>query len=242
MSETATAARRDHEPRPSAGRLLDLLGTTIGSKQAMALTGLGLLGFLVAHMLGNLRVFAGPDAINGYAAWLHANPLLWVARLGLLGLFSAHVYLAIALDRRNRAARKVRYAVPPARKRSTFASRHLLLTGLLVLSFLVFHLAHFTFGWVGSEPMLDARGRHDVYGMIVHGFQQPWVALTYVAANLLLGLHLVHGAQSFLQTIGLRHETYDALLRGCLYTVVFAVVVGNCLVPVLLYAGVMPQP
>jgi len=222
------------------GRLLALLRSTVGRKILMAVTGAGLIAFLVVHLLGNLYVFQGREALNAYAAWLQAHPLLWPARIGLLAVFALHTWLGISLARENRAARPRAYegrlAEPP---RVRWLSRPMALTGLVVLAFVVYHLAHFTFGWVLPEAYdrYDAQGRHDVYAMVVAGYRNPWVTGSYVVAMLLLGLHLGHAGQSFLQTLGIRYEYANRLVKRAGIAVVLAVVVGNVSLPVLVYLG-----
>ncbi len=175
--------------------LLRSLQSSIGRKVLVALTGVALIGFVVVHLLGNLQIFAGPDQLNSYAESLaHLGPLLWVARLGLLALAGAHIVLALKLAAENRAARPERYDVA-GRVKATASARSMVLTGLMIAAFVVYHLAHFT--WGAAHPQfsgrLDAQGRLDVYSMVVASFQQWPIALTYAAAMVLLGLHLRHG-------------------------------------------------
>src|SRR3954451_9144890 len=126
--------------------LLRPVRTSVGSKYVMALTGLGLIAFVLAHMAGNLLIFAGKAALNNYAHALESNPgLLWSARLGLLAIFLIHVVLGIRLTRQNMDARPVDYVYPDT-VQASFASRHMLFTGLLILAFVLYHLLHFTFG------------------------------------------------------------------------------------------------
>ncbi len=125
--------------------------TSVGSKFLMSLTGLGLIAFVIVHMIGNLLVFAGRDALNSYAHMLKENgELLWLARGGLLTIFVVHVILGIRLTLANRAARPVRYQ-RDATVQASLASRHMLLTGLVLLAFILYHLAHFTLGVVVSR-------------------------------------------------------------------------------------------
>src|SRR5205807_10172845 len=144
----------------------------IGRKALMAITGLALLGYVIVHMIGNLQVYQGPDALNAYAKMLKGMPtLLWGARLTLLVLFVAHVYLGITLALENRAARPVGY-VRFEYEQASIATRTMLLSGLVILAFVIFHLLHFTLGAVQPEyhRAVDSKGRADVYAMVVHGF------------------------------------------------------------------------
>ncbi|MDJ0785660.1 MAG: succinate dehydrogenase cytochrome b subunit [Myxococcota bacterium] len=219
-------------------RLIRLFGTSIGRKLVMAVTGVLLIGFLISHMLGNMTVFQGQESMNYYAAWLKKHPFLWVARAGLLTIFGLHVVTAISLAIENNAARPEGYRKKSA-VAATLSSRYIVVSGLLVLAFLIYHLAHFTFGWVQPDlyHFVDEKARHDVYRMVVLGFQNPIVTGSYVAAMLLLGFHLHHGARSLVQTIGLNHESYNTLIRIGSNTLVAALVIGNCSIPLMILAG-----
>ena len=133
-------------------RLIRLFGTSIGRKLVVAVTGAMLLGFLFAHMLGNMALFQGPESLNAYAAWLQGHPLLIVMRAGLAIVFVIHVYAALQLARANRAARPTRYSYRQTFQTS-WASRYMVITGLLVVVFIVGHLLHFTFGVVAAESL-----------------------------------------------------------------------------------------
>jgi succinate dehydrogenase / fumarate reductase cytochrome b subunit len=176
------------------------IASSIGAKTLMALTGLGLVGFVIAHMLGNLQVFAGPEKLNAYAKTLQdLGPGLWVARLGLLALFGLHVATAFRLVQANKAARPTPY-VKKVDACTTYAARTMWVSGLIVLAFVLYHLAHFTVrvtgeGFDGPDYLLEGGG-HDVYAMVVDGFSVWWVAAIYIVANILLGLHISHGASS----------------------------------------------
>lgn len=220
-------------------RILALLRTSVGRKVLMAVTGLLLIGFLLAHLFGNLYVFQGREALNAYAAWLKANPILWPARIGLAAVFALHVWLGISLARENRAARPRRYRNGLDQPARTLASRSMALTGLVVLAFVVYHLAHFTFGAVLPEAhaQVDAQGRHDVYAMVVAGFRNPWIVASYLAAMTLLGVHLAHAGQSFLQTLGVRYEYGNQLVKNLGLGLVAAITLGNLALPALVFLG-----
>lgn len=224
-------------------RLIRLFGSSIGRKLVTAATGVMLILFLFGHMYGNLKVFQGPDALNTYAAWLQGHPALWAMRVGLVALFALHIWLTLSLARENRAARPVAYRRYRPRS-ATAASRYMALSGVLVLSFLVYHLLHFTLGVVDPENMhlLDVQGRLDVYASVVWSFQSPWIAGSYVASMLLLGAHLWHGTTSVFQTLGVHHESFATLIRVLAAGVVVALVVGNCAIPILIYAGRVSLP
>ena len=219
-------------------RLVRLFGASIGRKLIAAATGVLLLAFLFGHLFGNLRIFQGAEALNSYADWLQGHPLLWVFRGGLLAVFVTHVYTTVTLARVNRAARPIRYRryQPGA---TSFASRYMLLSGLAILAFVVYHLLHFTLGVVdpGNTRLLDAQQRIDVYASMVRSFQNPWIAWTYVGAMVLLGLHLWHGMASIFQTFGVHHESYLTLIRVTSIVLLAALVIGNCSIPILILAG-----
>ncbi len=220
-------------------RLAGLLNTSIGQKLVVAASGLALVGFLIGHMLGNLTIFQGPESMNGYAAWLKGHPLLWVARGGLISLFTVHIVLALRLAIANRRSRPVGYHHRRINQETTMISRYIALTGLLILSFLIYHILHFTLGVVQSENALlvDEAGRHDVYAMVVRSFQVPAVAISYLVAMAILGLHLAHGVQSLFQTFGLYHDTYFRLVRWCSNALAGLIVVGNASIPISVWLG-----
>jgi succinate dehydrogenase / fumarate reductase cytochrome b subunit len=207
--------------------------SSLGSKFLMALTGLGLTLFVFAHMLGNFQVFSGPDALNSYAAALkHMPGLLWTARAGLLVIFVLHVVYGIKLWAANRAARPVMYHFKKFREAS-LASRTMIWTGIVILAFVIFHLAEFTFLWVnpGYADLHDAQGRHDVYRMTVYAFRNPVISLMYVVAMALLAFHLSHGFQSLFQSLGLNHPRWFPILRGASVVVALVVFLGNSSMP-----------
>ena len=189
--------------------------SSIGAKQIMAVTGLGMLLFAVVHMLGHLGMFSGRDAYNSYAATLQGlGALKWALRGGLVLILLAHVATAVLLVRANVAARPHKYAVQRYR-RTSFAARTMALTVLVVLAFIVYHLLHFTFGIVQPEyfRLPDAKGRPDAYSMFVMGFKSLPILISYLVAVALLCLHLTHGASSWLQSLGLKHPKYDRALE-----------------------------
>ena len=203
--------------------------TAVGKKLLMAVSGIVLFSFLLVHMLGNLRLFVGPQSLNDYAAFLKGTPaLLWTTRLALLASALVHVTSAYQLWRANRRARPVRYA--RLRYGATdYAARTMVVTGPIVACYLLYHLAHFTFGF--TRGLGYAHAPTDVYANVVASFRLWPVALLYTLANLGLGVHLYHGAWSLLQTLGIRHPRYHALLRGVAVAVGMAMVAGFVSVP-----------
>jgi succinate dehydrogenase / fumarate reductase cytochrome b subunit len=214
-----------------------LLRSPVGAKMLMALTGLMLTGFVLAHLSGNLLVFAGPEKFNAYAAALHSlGGLLWVARLGLLGAFLLHVFLAFKLTSENRAARPIRYA-HEATIQASFASRHMIHTGLVVGAFVLYHLAHYTFKW--TDPSFASLPEGDVYAMVVAGFSSPMVSAFYVLAMLALSFHLCHGVSSVFQSLGLYHGNLNPITEKLGPIVATIVFIGFSSIPLAVLAGVI---
>lgn len=224
--------------------LVTYVRSSIGAKQIMAVTGLGLVLFAILHMLGHIGMFVGRDAYNSYAHTLQGlGALKWIARGGLLAIFAVHVAMAIRLVTLNRAARPVPYAVyRPVM--ATAAGRTMAMTGVVILAFIIFHLIHFTFGLVQPEYFhtLDPLKRYDAYSMFIRGFQVVPIYLAYLVAIALLATHLAHGAVSWLQSLGLRHPKYDGAVRafGPLLTVVLFV--GYMAPPTAVVLGIIKLP
>ena len=218
-----------------------MLTSSIGGKVIMALSGVGLVLFLLVHMAGNLQMFLGPEAMNNYGVALRKlGPLLWVIRLGLLGIFVAHAIYAIRLKLQNRAARPVAYVAKKTVK-ATLASRTMVLSGLIVLAFAVYHLLHFTFGVTDPRhfQLTDSQGRHDIYNMVVHGFQNVFVSGFYILAMVLLFSHLSHGASSFFQSLGWNHPRYNSFIKKFGPVVAWLICLGFVAVPLAVLLGLI---
>jgi succinate dehydrogenase / fumarate reductase, cytochrome b subunit len=215
------------------------LRSSIGMKQLMAVTGLILLGFVIGHLLGNLLIFAGRDALNAYAVGLRdTGPLLWIARLGILGAVLLHIAASVRLVGMNRAARPVRYQVFKPRT-TPFYARAMAWTGLIIAAFVVFHLLHLTFGAVYPDhfALHDAEGRHDVYAMTVLGFQNILVSVSYIIAVGLLSLHLAHGIPSLFQSLGLRHPKYTPTIETVGHWLAVLIFIGYASIPAAVLLG-----
>ena len=211
------------------------LSSSIGQKLLMAVSGILLLGFVISHLLGNLLIFNGPEVFNAYAAKIKSmGPLLWIARSGLLLVLVVHVFGALRLTAANRAAAGPGYRVSHNSKAS-LASLTMLISGLVILAFVAFHIAHFTTGHVGAAEHfagnVQVDGHHDVYGMLIHAFSNPQSGLVYtalyVAAMAGLGFHLAHAANSALQTFGINSEE----LRQVCHAIAIAISVGFLSIP-----------
>jgi succinate dehydrogenase / fumarate reductase cytochrome b subunit len=216
------------------------LASTIGRKVVMAVTGIVLFGFVVAHMVGNLQVYLGPTKLDEYGAALRRlGPLLWTMRLGLLAAAIGHVWAATSLTLANRAARPVGYRQTRYQE-STYASRTMRWSGVILLLFIVYHLLHFTFGTVHPD-FVEGGVNHN----FVTGFKVPIVSAFYILAMLCLGMHMYHGVWSMLQTLGLSHPRYNRLRHAFATVVTLIVVIGNISMPVAVLAGLIreePRP
>jgi succinate dehydrogenase / fumarate reductase cytochrome b subunit len=216
---------------------------SIGAKAIMAVTGAGLTLFVIGHMVGNLQLFLGPEAINSYAAKLKGMPeLLWIARIGLLVFFVTHIWLGIWLWQRNKVARPTPY-VYQATREASLASRTMLYSGIVLLAFVIFHIAHFTLGLVQPDyyDHKDSLGRADVYRMMVLGFRVWWVTLAYVVSMLLLGFHLSHGISSLFQSLGLNHPRYTPKIKQGGFALAMILMAGNIAMPVAVLLGFVPE-
>lgn len=222
-----------------------LLNSSVGSKILVALTGIVLTGFVIVHMLGNLQVFAGSAALNTYAQMLKHNPaVLWGARGFLLLILLLHMYKALSLKQRSMAARPVAYSYQNT-ARASLASRTMVITGGIILVFLIFHIAHYTLGIVHTangtnylklEDPADPT-RHDVYRMVISGFTTPWISVLYLLAQVPLFMHLRHGVGSLFQTLGLNTPRSNGAVQAISWVVALAVCGGNVLIVLGVWAG-----
>ena len=220
-------------------KTLSLFDSTIGKKAVMALTGLVLLGFVIGHMLGNLQVYLGADALDGYAHKLRTlGPLLWGVRGVLLLALLLHGWMVVDLYARSATARPISYRVYNT-VATNYAAKAMWLSGVVILLFVVYHLAHFTYPGLSMSSTYahDAHGK--VYQKVVNGFRVPWVSGVYLLAQILLGMHIFHGAWSVLQTLGVSHPSYNIRLRGFARTLAVIIVVGNCSIPMAVLAGLV---
>ncbi len=220
--------------------------STLGRKYIMALTGLALFVFVVGHMVGNLQIFLGPESINRYGSFLKSTgELLWVARIGLLVMVALHIWAAISLSAENKAARPVGYGnFKPVG--SSYASRTMLMSGLIIAAFVIYHLLHYTalvkeinFTGTNFADLHDEKGRHDVYRMMVIGFKQPVVSIFYIIGMVLLTLHLSHGVSSLFQSLGLRSKNYKCAIDAFAKFIAIVLLVGYCSIPLAVLLGVV---
>ena len=222
--------------------LFSLYKSDVGKKAVMALTGLMLFGFVLVHMLGNLKLYQGPEKLNAYADWLREvgspalphSGLLWMARLVLLVAIVLHVTAATQLTLGNLRARPQGYRQRTAIQ-STYAARTMRWGGFVIGLYIIYHLAHLTWGSAHSSFIPG-----DVYANVVSGLQVWWVSLIYIVAQIALGFHLYHGLWSLFQTLGWWQPKGQADWRRR-FALVFALVVtlGNLSFPLAVIAGVV---
>jgi succinate dehydrogenase / fumarate reductase, cytochrome b subunit len=207
--------------------------TSVGKKVVMAVTGFIVFGWVLAHMIGNLQVFQGPEKLNHYAELLQSlGAFLWIARGVMLAAILLHIIAATQVTLQSMGARPTVYRLHRMRK-TTYAARTMWWGGPLIALFVIYHLMHLTFGSV-HQGFTD-----DVYNNVVLGFQVPWVSGVYIAAMILLGFHLYHGLWSMFQSVGLNHPKWNHWRR--VFAVLFGltIAVGNISMPVMVLAGVV---
>ncbi len=219
--------------------ITNLFNSSLGKKFIMAITGLALFLFVALHLLGNLQIFLGPEALNRYGHFLQSNPeIIWPARIGLLLMVALHIWSAIKLSAENKAARPISYANAPAPVAASYASRTMLMSGLIIAAFIIYHLLHFTaqlqaINLTGKNfaGLFDSQGRHDVFAMMVTGFRQPLVSGFYVLAIILLCLHLSHGVSAMFQSLGLKNKTYAPLIDCFAKVTALVIFIGYISIP-----------
>jgi succinate dehydrogenase / fumarate reductase, cytochrome b subunit len=217
--------------------------SAVGKKWVMALTGILLMGYVFFHMLGNLKVYFGAEDINHYGEWLRdllvpffpRTVTLWLLRIGLTAAFVFHIHAAYGLTRINRQARAAGgYISKRDFQAANAASRSMRYTGVVILLFLIWHLADLTWGTVNPDFV-----RGDVYRNLVASFERPAVSAIYIVANIALGLHLFHGAWSMFQSLGLNNPRWNSWRRGFAVTFAGIVTVGNLTFPIAVLTGII---
>jgi succinate dehydrogenase / fumarate reductase cytochrome b subunit len=176
--------------------------STIGRKTIMGITGLGLCGFALIHMLGNLLIFFSAGKFNNYSYVLTSNPFIYIAEVGLIVFFVGHILIALSVTIRNRISKTGNYAVrPPSERDATWASKTLIYSGLIIFVFVILHLITFKYGphYPVSYGGIEVR---DLYKLVIEIFSQPLYVAWYVFAMVLLGLHLSHSISASMQTLG----------------------------------------
>ncbi len=230
--------------------LLDFYSTAVGKKYVMAITGIIGIGFVVSHMIGNLKVYIGTVEEQGQQVYdidvygeflrellvpiLPYSVLLWILRLVLIGAVLLHIHAAYSLTILNRQARPVKYQSSRDYQVASFASRSMRWTGIIVLLFLVWHLADLTWGWLNPDFV-----RGEVYRNIDASLSRVPVAVLYIVANVALGIHLFHGTWSLFQSMGWSNPRFNQWRKGIAAGVATLIVVGNVSIPIMTLAGVI---
>jgi succinate dehydrogenase / fumarate reductase cytochrome b subunit len=208
--------------------------STIGKKAIMAMTGLILFGFLIAHMLGNLQVFLGRDVMNHYAETLHNNPpLLWTARIILLVSVVLHIWASVQLALLKKEARPIGY-VKRGNVQASYASRTMMWSGPIIALFVIFHLLHFTTGTIHPNFV-----ELDAYDNVVNGFRVIPAAIAYIVAMALVASHLSHGIWSMFQSLGFSHPRYSPMIKTFASAFSWVLIAGFISVPVAVLTGLV---
>ena len=221
--------------------------SAVGKKWIMALTGVGLWGFVFAHMIGNLKLYLGKEPDGRYAIDIYGESLrrllfpimpqhvvLWIMRIGLIVMFAAHIVAAASLTRMNRTARPVGYKSSRDYIAADFASRSMRITGVAILGYLFFHL--FDLSWTGTGATWVRGSVHD---NVIASLSRPWAAAAYIVANIALATHLYHGTWSMFQSMGLNNPRYNSARRLVALGMSSVVGVANVLFPILIVTKVV---
>jgi succinate dehydrogenase / fumarate reductase, cytochrome b subunit len=236
----------DQRLRPARRRpfIVDFYGSAIGKKWAMAVSGIALLLYVFAHLIGNLKLFLGEASLNTYAEFLREmgepilpfSVLLWILRIGLIVAFVVHIHASYVLTVINRRARPLDYAGPREYLVANYASRTMRWSGVIVLLFLLYHLADLTWGWANPDFV-----RGEVYDNVIASLSRWPVALLYIAASIALGFHIYHGAWSMFQSMGINNPRFNQWRRWFAQAFAAFMVVGNVSLPVAVLAGWVPS-
>jgi succinate dehydrogenase / fumarate reductase cytochrome b subunit len=231
-------------PRRQGHPLVNFWHSAVGKKWVMALSGIALLGFVLAHMVGNLKLYLGAAHLNEYAEWLRdfgepvlpRTVLLWGLRLGLIAAFFLHIVAAAQLTRMNHRARPVKYQSQRDYVAANFASRTMRWTGVIIALFLIFHLADLTWGPANPDFV-----RGDPFDNLIASFERVPVAIIYIIANIALAFHIFHGAWSMFQSLGWNNPRFNQWRRT--FAIAFALVIGigNISMPLLVVTGVVTR-
>lgn len=213
----------------------------ITKKIIMAITGLIMFFYLIAHLLGNLTIFKGPSGINAYAMTLREfGLLLWIIRIIMLSAFLLHLTFAIQITIENKKARPLSYK-SKKNLRSTFASRNMIWTGIIITLYLVYHLLNFTFPVINPtlSKNIDLLQRPDIFSMVFMNFKKSHVYIIYAIGLIALALHLSHGVQSLFQTLGLNNEyTLPVMVRAAI-VVSIILLIGFLSIPTSISTGLL---
>ncbi|MCK4857251.1 MAG: succinate dehydrogenase cytochrome b subunit [candidate division Zixibacteria bacterium] len=231
------------KPTPAQAEL-KFISSSIGKKMLHAVTGLFMFVFVAGHMVGNLQIFISQDQLNTYAQALKDLPALtWSVRIVMLVCLVIHVWRGIQLYFENRFSRPIRYVVNTT-VQAPLASRTMIFTGGGVFLYLVYHLLHFTF--IVTNPQYanlhDTLGRHDVYSMVILGFQNGLISAVYFVALFCLCYHLTHAIPSLFQTLGLNNEKTEPKFKVLGWLVAIAIFVGYSVIPAAVLLQIIKLP
>jgi len=229
------------KPRPHAW-VLEFYSSAVGKKAVMAVTGILLLGFVLAHMVGNLKVYDSAGHMNAYGEYLReiGEPILphtgflWILRSVLILAFVLHIHAAASLTFMNRRARPEGYKGGRKYVAATYAARTMRWSGIIVGAFIIFHLMDLT--WGNANPDFQ---RGEPYQNLVASFQREPVAIVYIVANLLLGMHIFHGAWSLFQSLGWNNPRFNPWRKGFAYAFAAIIVIGNVSFPIAVMTGIV---
>jgi len=244
IRDTPVVTAADTKPRFQPPWIVRFYRSAVVKKWAMALSGIVLIAYVIAHLYGNLKMYMSAEQVNHYAEALRdlggdlfpRTSVLWAMRLGLLAALILHVHAAYSLTYTNWKARGGRYQERDYAV-ANYASRTMRWTGIIVLLFVAFHLADLTWG---TQPAATAEfTRGEVYDNVIRSLQRPAVAGIYVVANLALGFHLYHGVWSLFQSIGWSHPTFNRWRRYLAFAVTGAVTAGNLSFPIAVQTGLL---
>lgn len=232
------------KPSKKAAWPIAFYRTSVGKKYAMAISGIILMGFVFTHMLGNLKIYLGEETYNHYAEFLREmgeplmpkTVLLWLVRLVLIVAFIVHFHAAYALTIQNRRARnaKAKYQSKRNYIAANFASRTMRWGGIIILMFLIYHLADLTWGWANPDFV-----RGDAYSNVTQSLTRIPVTIFYIAANIVLGIHLFHGSWSIFQSLGINNPKYNHARRIFASLFALAIVIGNISFPIAVQLGIV---
>jgi succinate dehydrogenase / fumarate reductase cytochrome b subunit len=247
MTKVEQTPRYDGAPQAAPRKapapfLVQFWRSAIGKKWVMAITGIMLIGFVIGHMVGNLKIYLGADALDHYAEWLReiAYPalpktvFLWMMRGGLLTAVVLHIWAAVSLTRMNHAARPVKYQSKRDYVAANYAARTMRWTGVIVLLFIIFHLLDLTWGVTNPDFV-----KGHVFDNVVATFQRTPVAIFYILANLALAFHLFHGAWSMFQSLGWNNPRWNSWRRGFAVALATIIAIGNISIPLAVMTGVV---
>jgi len=216
--------------------LKSYIGSSIGKKQIVAITGIALVLFLVAHLAGNLLIYSGPEAYNGYSEKLHhLGAILWVLRIGLLASFILHFAFTALLVIQNKKARSQGYERPLHKKTRSFAAKIMPLSGAILFFYIISHLFDFTFTEVTPANSFVNGEDLGLYGLVVNTLTIPGRALWYIIAMCAVGMHLTHAIQSLFQTMGTNHAVYTPFIKKLSVFLGLLVAVAFASIPVYLF-------